>query len=49
MEALMDTQGDAFVHDFAFQVPIWVAVVTLLAVGFGVWKLAKVLWAVMSD
>ena len=45
----MDTQGGAYIHDFAIQVPIWVAVVILVGVGFGLWKLAKVVWAAMSD
>ena len=45
----MDTQGGAYIHDFAFQVPAWVAVVILVGVGFGLWKLAKVVWAAISD
>ena len=45
----MDTQGGAYVQGFAFQVPIWVAVVILIIVGFGLWKLAKVVWAAISN
>lgn len=45
----MDTHRGAYVEGFAFQVPIWLAVVILIAVGFGLWKLAKVVWAAISN
>lgn len=45
----MDTQGGGYVEGFAFQIPIWVAVVILIAVGFGLWKLAKIVWAAISN
>ena len=49
MEAPMDTQGGAYAEGFAFQVPIWLAVVILIGVGFGLWKLAKIVWAAISN
>ena len=46
---LMDEH--VFVHDdYAIQVfPAWVAVVILIAVAFGLWKLAKIVWAAISN
>lgn len=48
----MATNGDEFVYvqDFAIQVfPTWLGVVILIAVGFGLWKLAKIAWAAISS
>jgi len=45
----MDRQGDEFIQDFAVQLfPAWVAVVILIVVGFGLWKLAKIMRAARS-
>ena len=50
MEAPMATQGDEYVQDFAIQFfPTWLAVVILIAVGFGLWRLAKIVWAAISN
>ena len=39
-----------WVHDFAIQLfPTWVAVVILIAVAFGFWKLAKIVWTAISN
>jgi hypothetical protein len=46
----MPTQDHAYVHDFAIQLfPIWIAVPILIAVVFGLWKLAKIIWAAISN
>ena len=42
-------QEHAFVRDFVIQVPWWVGGLILVAIALGVWKLAKILWAVISD
>jgi hypothetical protein len=42
-------QDHAFVQDFAIQIPWWAGVLIILAIVFGVWKLAKILWVVISD
>ena len=42
--------GDEYVHGFAIQfLPTWVVVILLVAVGFGLWKLAKIVWAAISN
>jgi hypothetical protein len=49
MEALMATQVDEYIQDYAIQFfPTWLAVVILIAVGFGLWKVAKIVWAAIS-
>ena len=41
---------EPYIHDYAIQLgDIWMVIPILLAVGFGVWKLAKLLWAALSD
>jgi len=48
VETLMDEH--IFIHDYATQFfPVWVAVVILIAVAFGLWKLAKIVWAALSN
>jgi hypothetical protein len=42
-------QDHAYVHSFAIQVPWWAGVLIILAIALGVWKLARILWAVVSD
>ena len=37
------------VADFAIQVPWWAVVPVVLIVAVGVWKLAKVIWAVLGS
>jgi hypothetical protein len=37
------------VQDFAIQIPTWLAVVILIAVGVGLWKLATIVWAAISN
>jgi len=40
----------AYVHGFATQLfPTWLAVVILIALAFGLWKLAKIVWAAISN
>ena len=39
----------AFVNGYAIQVPIWVALPILAVVLFGGWKLAKAVWAALSN
>ena len=42
----MAPMGDGYVDGYAIQVlDIWVLVPILLVVGFGFWKLVKILWA----
>lgn len=49
MDPPMATHGNEYVQDFAIQFfPTWVAVVILIAVVFGLWKLAKIVWASIS-
>jgi hypothetical protein len=48
----MTTHDDerAFVRGFAIQLfPTWLAVVILIAVAFGVWKLAKRVWVAIAS
>lgn len=46
----MTSQGGVYVEDFAIQVfPVWLAVVIVIAGAFGLWKLAKIVWAVVSN
>jgi len=42
-------QEHAFVRDFVIQVPWWAGVLILVAIALGVWKLAKILLALVSD
>jgi hypothetical protein len=42
-------QEQAYVHAFAVQVPWWAGVLILVAIALGVWKLAKILLALVSD
>jgi hypothetical protein len=50
MEASMAIQEGAYVEGFALQVgSIWVVIPILIAVGFGIWKLAKMVWAAFSN
>ena len=37
------------VADFAIQIPWWAVVAVVLIVAVGVWKLAKLLWAVLGS
>ena len=37
------------VADFAIQIPWWAVVPVVLIVAFGVWQLAKLLWAVLGS
>ena len=40
----------AFIQDYAIQIsPVWAAVVILIAVAFGLWKLAKIIWTAISN
>ena len=41
--------GEQYVHAYAIQVPVWVVVPILLVVGFGLWKLAKIVWVALSN
>jgi len=46
----MAPQGGAYVEDFAVQFPPdWLAVVILIALAFGLWKLVKIVWAALSN
>jgi len=50
MEALMGAQGGAYVDGFAIQVgSIWMDISILVVVVFGLWKLAKIVWAAFSN
>ena len=50
MEALLGPQDRAYVEGFATQVgSIWVAIPILVAVVFGLWKLAKIIRAALSN
>jgi hypothetical protein len=45
----MDSQGGAYVSDFAIQIgSIWVVIPILIAVVFGLWKVVKIVWAAFS-
>jgi hypothetical protein len=49
MEALMGAQDGAYVQGFAIQVgDIWVVIPILIALGFGLWKLVKIVLAAIS-
>ncbi len=37
------------VADFAIQIPWWAVVPVVLIVAVGVWKLAKLLWAMLGS
>ena len=37
------------VSDFAIQIPLWAVVPVVLIVAAGVWKLAKLLWAMLGS
>ena len=37
------------VSGFGFQVPMWLGVLVLAAVLVGAWKLAKIIWAALSN
>lgn len=39
----------SFVNGFAIQFPIWVALPILAVVLFAGWKLAKMIWAALSN
>ena len=40
----------AYAHGFATQfLPTWLAAVILIALVFGLWKLAKIVWAAISN
>ena len=41
--------GGAFVSGFAFQIPGWVVLIAVVAVVFGVWKVARLIWAALSN
>jgi hypothetical protein len=49
----MQAEAGWYVQDFAFQVPIWVAlpllIVVLAAMAFGGWKLVKLVLAALSS
>jgi len=50
LEALLEPQGHAYVEDFATQIgSVWVAIPILVAVVFGLWKLAKIIRAAISN
>jgi hypothetical protein len=34
---------------FGFQFPVWAVLVLLLIVAFGAWKVAKIIWAALSN
>ena len=36
------------IHDYALFLDIWVVVPVLIALGFGLWKLGKIVWAALS-
>ena len=41
---------EAYIHDYAIQLgDIWMVIPLLVALGFGVWKLAKLLWTPFSS
>jgi hypothetical protein len=42
-------QDHAYVQAFAVQVPWWAAVLIILAIAVGIWKLARIFWAVISE
>jgi hypothetical protein len=45
----MTTHERVYVQDFAIQVlPTWLAAVILIAAVFGLWKLARIVWAAIS-
>ena len=39
----------AFVHSFAIQVPAWAVLIILAVVLFGAWKLARMMWAPLTN
>lgn len=46
----MAMQDGAYVEGFALQVgSIWVVIPILVAVVFGIWKLAKMVWGAFSN
>jgi hypothetical protein len=41
--------GSLMVEDYAIQIPWWAVVPVVLVVALGVWKLAKLLWAMLGS